>query len=358
MTGRAATPLWVIEGFYGPPWPMAARLENYRLLGQWGYTGVIYAPKADRSLRSEWGRPFSADERAQLSLMAETAARSGLAFGVGLSPMTIWNDWSPDSRARLRAKLSDLHAAGCRALSLQFDDMRGAMPGLGALQAEIVAFVQDHWHGERMIVCPTYYSDDPILASVFGQPPPDYLRDFCHRLAPEIDVFWSGPKVASGAIDPGHIRDVTQRMGRPPFLWDNYPVNDGAQASRHLFLKPTAARDALGHGLLAGYAANPMLQPHLSQIPLRALADGVLHGSGLSDEEQFERAVHACVDPSAAPAIIRHAGDFATRGLGGMGPDETARRAEQFRQMRGPHAVEVADWLAGKYPFDPACLTD
>ncbi|HAD15858.1 MAG TPA: hypothetical protein DCF81_03010 [Erythrobacter sp.] len=248
VTKDARTPLWLIEGFYGPAWPDAARLANYRLLGRWGYTGVIYAPKADKSLRSEWGRPFLLKERERLAEMARTASQSRLTFGVGLSPMNVWTDWSAEARDRLAAKLRDIYACGCETLSLQFDDMHGGGPSLAIMQAEIISFACEAWAGSHVIVCPTYYSDDPILATVFGDPPAYYLENLAEALPTHVDIFWTGPKVVSTAIEEDHILEVTARMGRRPFLWDNYPVNDGARTSRHLFLGAPEGRTLLMDG--------------------------------------------------------------------------------------------------------------
>jgi len=358
MIAANRTSLWLIEGYYGKPWPDEVRLLNYGLIGMWGYEGAIYAPKADRSLRSEWRRPFSPEELSKLRRMASTAAASGLAYGVGLSPMNAWDDWCDDTRQELIAKLVALHACGCQVLSLQFDDMRGDVPRLAMLQAEIIAFVFEHWAGSRLIVCPTYYSDDPVLASVFGTPPSEYLEDLTFQLPEDIDVYWTGPKVVSGAIEPDHIRTVTARMGRCPFLWDNYPVNDGARTSRHLFLGPPEGKGALMSGILAGYAANPMLQPHLSQIPLRALADLVRRGQFCSSGDLLEDAIRDCVAPASVPLFIRNAESFAKRGLDGFSSHQATSLRAYFSQFSDPHSIEVSQWLAGEYAFDPACLTD
>ncbi|WP_255356033.1 beta-N-acetylglucosaminidase domain-containing protein [Erythrobacter sp. AP23] len=357
MTQSWRTPLWLIEAFYGTPWPMEARLANYRLIGRWGYEGAIYAPKSDRSLRSEWQRDFTREENSQLEEMAATARESGLEFGVGLSPLEIWEDWSRENRARLRSKLISLHDRGCRVLSLLFDDMRGDRPQLASFQGEIVAFVRDHWPGHRVIVCPTYYSDDPILASIFGEPPPRYLEELSHRIAPDVGIFWTGPKVVSDAIGLDHIREVTSRMGRQPFLWDNYPVNDGARTSRYLFLKGVQGRGPLMSGQLVGYAANPMVQPHLSQIPLHALGRLARDPVNSCADAAFEDSVRACVSGRAAGAILAHVDDFCERGLDLLSDREQELIAGAFREIGGPHASEVVAWLANEYEFDPDCLT-
>jgi hypothetical protein len=59
--------------------------------------------------------------------------------------------------------------------------------------------------------------------------------------------------------------------GRPPLLWDNYPVNDGIMTDR-LFLGPLEGRDRALLDRLGGYLANPMVQPRASLLPLASTA--------------------------------------------------------------------------------------
>ena len=223
---------------------------------------------------------------------------------------------------------------------------------------EIIDFVSEIWAGSQLIVCPTYYSDDPILVKVFGHPPAHYLEDLAGALPTQIDIFWTGPKVVSTAIEEDHILEVSARIGRCPFLWDNYPVNDGARTSRHLYLRAPKGRASLIAGQLAGYAANPMLQPHLSQIPLRALSL-LVDGTGADTPDRLlSGAVRECVNPSCVDLFVRFADAFAGKGLDGLSRKEVAAIAEVFGQHATPHATEVTLWLAGEYAFDPACLTD
>ena len=37
----------VIEGFYGPPWSRAERLQLFDWLAAWGLNTYLYAPKED-----------------------------------------------------------------------------------------------------------------------------------------------------------------------------------------------------------------------------------------------------------------------------------------------------------------------
>src|SRR5690606_38231537 len=99
---------------------------------------------------------------------------------------------------------------------------------------ELTTRAQTLSSADRIILCPTYYSDDPVLERVFGERPHNYWQNLGEQLDSRTDIFWTGPRVCSEHFNVEHLHAVGQRLGRKPFLWDNYPVNDGAIKSRHL----------------------------------------------------------------------------------------------------------------------------
>jgi hypothetical protein len=56
--------------------------------------------------------------------------------------------------------------------------------------------------------------------------------------------------------------------------------------------------------------------------------------------------------------FIRNAESFAKRGLDGFSSHQATSLRAYFSQFSDPHSIEVSQWLAGEYAFDPACLTD
>ena len=44
----------VIEGFYGPPWTPAERVELFDWMARWGLNTYFYAPKDDLNQRAIW----------------------------------------------------------------------------------------------------------------------------------------------------------------------------------------------------------------------------------------------------------------------------------------------------------------
>ena len=190
-----------------------------------------------------------------------------MRFGVGLSPFEIFNNFDDAARDALAQKLVWLDRIGIDELAILFDDMRSDIPELARTQAEIVAWVREHSSAEKLSVCPSYYSDDPVLDRVFGDRPSDYLATLGRELDPAVAIFWTGEEVCSREISPGHLKRIGNLLGRKPVLWDNYPVNDGERMSRHLHLRGFTGRPAANAAHLAGHGINPALQPTLTAIP-------------------------------------------------------------------------------------------
>ena len=63
--------------------------------------------------------------------------------------------------------------------------MPGDSSSLAQRQAEIVQDVQAWSDANHIIVCPTYYSFDPVLERFFGNRPDDYWEDLGRLLPPQ-----------------------------------------------------------------------------------------------------------------------------------------------------------------------------
>jgi hypothetical protein len=48
-----------------------------------------------------------------------------------------------------------------------------------------------------------------------------------------------------------------EKIGRHPFLWDNYPVNDGQRMSRHLHIRGFTGRSPEIWRHIAAHGINP-----------------------------------------------------------------------------------------------------
>ncbi|MBU6259895.1 MAG: beta-N-acetylglucosaminidase domain-containing protein [Burkholderiales bacterium] len=237
--------LGVIEGYFGRPWSHGDRRHVITRLRELGYAWFHYAPKADAFLRRRWREPHPPGAVAEL---AETAAHCrglGMRFGVGLSPYELYRDFSGPARADFIAKVRALDELGIDELAILFDDTRGDVPALAAREAEIVHTARVHTRARRVLMCPTYYSDDRMLDIVFGERPAGYLEDLGRRLDPGVGVYWTGEEICAREQGVSHLARVADALGRTPTLWDNYPVNDGPCMSRHLHLRGFTGRPSL-----------------------------------------------------------------------------------------------------------------
>jgi hypothetical protein len=134
-------------------------------------------------------------------------------------------------------------------------------------------------------------------------------------LDPQIDIFWTGPKVCSRHYPEAHLAEVAALIRRPPFLWDNYPVNDSAAMAPFLHLGPFRDRPASLQRAIAGHAVNPMNQAWLSRIPLLSLADSYRGGPHYDPDSSFTAACLELCDTVLGHMLIHDSKLFQKTGL-------------------------------------------
>jgi hypothetical protein len=351
----AGVDLGIIEGFFGRPWSWAARAETVRFLAPHGYRFFLYAPKADPYLRRRWREPYPQDELDALGRLAAICRAAGVRFGVGLTPYELHFDFNAEAKAALADKLAALDSVGVEDLAILFDDMRGDLPDLAARQAAIVHWMAARTGAARRIVCPSYYSDDPILDRVFGQRPDNYLADLGGALDPAIEVMWTGEEVCSQEYSPGHLRRVGEVLRRQPFLWDNYPVNDGPRMSRRLHLRAFTGRHADIVPLIAGHAVNPASQAVLSRIPALTLAAAYRQGEAYSYGQAFREAAEAVLGADLAALVASDLSALQDWGLD-VPDSRKAKLLDRYGAFDHPAAREIVEWLQGGYAITGEAL--
>ncbi len=342
----------VIEGFYGRPWPSETRLAYPNYLQAMGLNTYLYCPKADTHLRRHWQQDWPVAQWRRLQAVGRACAGAGVFWGPGLSPYALYRDYGPARRRELRDKIERLKSLEAPLLAVLFDDMPGDLDALAARQADIVADVAGWLPGVRLLVCPTYYSFDPVLERVFGRMPENYWAELGGALPPGVDVFWTGNRVCSDSIQPADLESIEGLLGRPPLLWDNYPVNDGATRSNFLYCRPLGDRGPGLRPFLTGHLCNGMNQGLLSLPALAGLS--ALYGCRVVPDSWLARAL----GERTWTCLQRDRDRFQCMGLTGLDESERAGLAAEYDAIGEPGAVEVAGWLRGDYAFDPACLTD
>jgi hypothetical protein len=340
--------LGLIEGFFGRPWSWADRRDAVGFLAPYGYRFYLYAPKADAFLRRRWQEPYPDDALAELRGFAEACRAAGVRFGIGLTPFELHLHPGERWREPMRDKLALLDAAGVDDLAILFDDMRGDVPDLAERQAAIVHFAAEHSRASRLLCCPSYYSDDLILDVAFGERPAFYLEALGRLLDPSIAILWTGEEVVSREYSPGHLDRVAQALARKPFLWDNYPVNDGPRMSQHLHLRAFTGRAAAIGPRVAGHGINLASQPLLSRIPALTLAESYARGDAYEYGAAFDRAAATVLGAELAERVRRDLLTLQDRGLDRLA-ERRATLRERYAAFDHPAAREILAWLDGQW---------
>lgn len=350
--------LGLIEGFYGRDWAQQARLEMIEWLGSRGFHEYIYAPKGDALLRAKWQAPFAEQDCNRFKAIAAASARAGVKWGVGFSPLGAVHEFGKEQRSVLAHKLDQLAELKPRVFAILFDDMHCAHADLAQRQCRIVEFISERLDVERLLVCPSFYSHDPILERVFGARPEGYWESLGADLDPDIDVFWTGNEVCSKSVMAADLQPISGVLKRPVALWDNYPVNDGERASNFLNIAPFSARDCAAAEHLSVHYSNPMNQCALSKLPLASLADVYSDEVGQMGSAQQTALWIALLGESLAQRMAEDLELLSKIGLQNMTEKDKAYLDRRYRNDSHPAALELIDWLHGGYAFDPACLTE
>jgi hypothetical protein len=235
-----------------------------------------------------------------------------------------------------------------RDLAILFDDMQGDLPDLARNQIAIVHWIAERTSASRLILCPTYYSDDPVLDRAFGARPPTYLAELGAGLDPDIEMFWTGQEVCSRAFSPGHLERVSHLLRRRPLLWDNYPVNDGPVMSQSLHLRAFTGRPAAIAGHIAGHAVNPANQPVLSRIPALTLAESYARGEAYEYGAALRRAAEVVLGERLGLQVWRQLGLLQDTGRDRLG-EAAARLRARYAAFDHDGAREIVAWLDGVY---------
>jgi hyaluronoglucosaminidase len=340
--------LGLIEGFFGRPWSWEERSESIRFLRPHGYRFYLYAPKADAYLRRHWQDLHPDEEMERLAAFAAECRSLGMRFGIGLSPFELHLHPEEGWQEMLARKLAHIDQLQPDDLAILFDDMRGDIPELAQRQATIVDFASKRTRATRLICCPTYYSDDPILDVVFGHRPPDYLHELGRLLDPAIEIMWTGPEVCSFELTTGHLAKIIEAIGRRPFLWDTYPVNDGQRMSRHLHIRGFTGRQASIWRNIAAHGINPASQPVLSRIPALTLVDSYKFADGYDYGVSLKKAVRQVLGPELGEQVRQDLVVLQDRGLDRMDRRRTKLR-ETYQAFDHPGAAEILAWLEGHW---------
>lgn len=344
----------IIEGFFGPAWTQQSRLDFAPFLKKYGGDFYIYAPKRDAFLRKSWREGWDEKYLHHLSELRDAFQRQGLKFGVALSPFGLGSEIRSEDWEHLKERFRILSDLKIDYLGLFFDDMPSTDELLN-IQSRVSALAQSYFP-QGLIFCPSYYTYDPILDKVFGQRPAGYVEGLKHKISSEVDICWTGPKVISEELSEEHLKEVTELLGRKPFIWENLYANDGPRNCKFLKLRYFSGRDSSLMAQTGHVGFNLMNQPYLSQILY--LSSIWVITKKISPERAFYESCHELCSSKLADFIIANRTLFLEIGLDKMAPEQKEDLIHSLDADNSSVSCEIKSWLKGEYLVGPECLTD
>jgi hypothetical protein len=284
----------LIEGFYGPPWSHAERLDLMAFAARSGLTTWVHAPKDDPYHRAKWRDLYPDEELERLGELAAGAAAAGLELAWAVAPGLSVRYSDEAELEALAAKCEQVRSAGVSSIQLLWDDLlpeldavdaeryAGEPSPIGAAQAEFTnRFRREVLGGAPLVVCPLEYH---------GVDRTPYRDTFAGALDRDVVLYWTGPFIVPPEIAREELDAAAEAFGHELLLWENYPVNDFEPEK--LFLGPLRGRDPrLGEGPLLGLIANPMIGAVPSKLPLATVADFARDPAGYEPLPSFEHAL-------------------------------------------------------------------
>lgn len=240
-----------------------------------GMDSYVYAPKDDYKHRAYWRELYTVEEADHLSGLIAAAKEHNITFYYALSPGLDMTYSSPKEVLTLKRKLDQVSQFGCEAFALLFDDIESEMSKadkevfqtFGCAQVSVTNEIHNHLNCPKFLFCPTQYCTTRAVPDIMSS---EYLNTVGTKLAKDIDILWTGPKVISKQLTVESIQEITEALRRPPVIWDNLHANDYDQ--KRVFLGPYAGRSPELIPLLRGVLANPNCEYHANHVAIHTLA--------------------------------------------------------------------------------------
>nr|CAG4649962.1 EOG090X01OH [Sida crystallina] len=266
----------VVEGFYGRPWTLDQRKDLFTKMQEWGLNSYLYAPKDDYKHRAYWRELYSVEEAEHLTALIAAAKECNIMFLYALSPGLDITYSSTKEMLTLKRKLDQVVQFGCTAFALLFDDIepemsesdKEAFQSFAQAQVSVTNEIYQHLNQPKgFLFCPTQYCASRAVPDVRNS---EYLNTIGSKLAPGIDILWTGDKVVSRFITTSSIDEVSDVFRRKPVIWDNLHAND--YDKRRLFLGPYCGRPAALLSKLKGVLTNPNCEYGANFVAIHTVA--------------------------------------------------------------------------------------
>jgi len=218
---------------------------------------------------NRWWEPLAEDKKREYEKIVRSCQKHGIEFCFSMNPNLCSKrplDYHSDKDADdLWKHYEWMQSLGVKWFNISLDDISQGIDAAGqaGVVNDLFARLRRNDPEAQMIFTPTHYWGD-------GANDP-YLKTLSKDLHSDVFIFWTGPQVVSLMIGRKETESYKEAVGHRLFIWDNYPVNDGA-ATMHL--GPVLGRDGDLPEVVDGYMSNPLHEEsQINRIPLMTCAD-------------------------------------------------------------------------------------
>jgi hyaluronoglucosaminidase len=287
----------IIEGFYGRPWSHENRLDAIQFIHEHYMNMYIYAPKDDPYHRHLWREAYPLASFAKLKELIYHAQQLNVDFVFSLSPGNDFDYTKESDFEYLFKKIDAIIETGVTMYALLMDDINYALntdakkrfktPGIAHayVSNKLNQYLKSKLEKYVLMMCPTEYYQNTNTP---------YREDLKFNLESNIWVFWTGYNTIAEYIPNLDGQRVQSYFDHPLVLWENYPVND--MAFDRTFLGPLKNRGKylfLNH---VAMVANPMVEWHMSKLPLLTMSDYMYQPVSYDPLLSYEEALKTFLD--------------------------------------------------------------
>lgn len=273
-----------VEGFYGMYWTHEARKKQLEFYGRNKMNTYIYAPKDDKYHSHEWRKPYPEKEAAEIRELVETAKRNHVNFVWALHPgFSI--KWTDEDRKNVMQKLEWMYDLGVRSFGLFFDDVGGEAARIDK-QVELVSLVYKDFINKKgdiapLIFCPSGYNRSWTNAENLSE---------LGKMEPSAQIMWTGNSVVHDITTEGQ-EWVTKNLGRPVYIWWNFPVTDYCHDKLLMGRVYGLTQEDEAKKTYSGFVSNPMDRPEASKIGIFGIGNYAWNIKGYDSDKTWKDSI-------------------------------------------------------------------
>lgn len=325
-----------IEGYYGNPWSMEDRADLMTFGGNYKMNGYFYAPKDDPKHNSKWRELYTEEELEGHRMIAEAGNKAKCYYIYALHPfmhnaITFGSNYETDLNA-IKAKFEQMMQAGVKQFAILADD--ASVPSGGAssyvrLMTDLTNWIeskQSEYPGLKkdMIFCPNDYMGYGSSSQMQG------LKD----LPESVSIIQTGGRVW-GQVGPDFNDRFYANMGRPAFMWINWPCSDNTKDGLIMGGAETVMKPNTRPEIVDGIVLNPMQQSEPSKQGLFTNAD---YAWNIWDKaEHYDDVWHDSFNYIDHGTIYDTPGSVAYR--------ELSKHMKNSQQLNNEESEEIKDML-------------